>query len=83
METIKSTSQDTNLLLIGNKCDMCSSRVIPFSEGQALADLHNIPFFETSAYQKVNVDECFQKLAEIVVVKWQGQESMGIEVEQG
>jgi len=58
------------MLLIGNKCDMSSTRVIPFSEGQALADLHNIPFFETSAFEKINVEECFRKLAEIVVQKW-------------
>jgi hypothetical protein len=51
---------------------MSSARVIAFSEGQALADLHNIPFFETSAYEKINVEECFLKLAQIVVEKWEG-----------
>jgi len=50
------------MVLCGNKCDLESQRVIPTSEGQALAKKWNIPFLETSAFQRINIEEAFFEL---------------------
>lgn len=46
-------------LLIGNKIDMTSERIIPTGEGAKLALQYNIPFIETSAKESSNVKEAF------------------------
>jgi len=46
-------------LLVGNKCDLESSRVISTAKGQELANSLHIPFIETSAKTVVRVDEAF------------------------
>ena len=42
-------------VLIGNKCDLESERVIPTEEGQQLAASLGIPFLETSAKTNHNI----------------------------
>lgn len=54
---------NVNKILIGNKCDMQSERVISTEEGQALAAEYKIDFFETSAKQDINVDKAFVSIA--------------------
>eukprot|EP00996_Jenningsia_fusiforme_P002987 NODE_3794_length_914_cov_105.468208_g3489_i0.p1 GENE.NODE_3794_length_914_cov_105.468208_g3489_i0~~NODE_3794_length_914_cov_105.468208_g3489_i0.p1 ORF type:complete len:225 (-),score=49.08 NODE_3794_length_914_cov_105.468208_g3489_i0:240-845(-) len=46
-------------ILVGNKCDMVSRRVVEQCDGQELADQLGIPFIETSAKAATNVDEAF------------------------
>jgi len=55
--------EGVNKILIGNKSDMTSKRVIEFSAGKALADEYGIRFLETSAKNSTNVDEAFISLA--------------------
>ncbi|KAK8789868.1 hypothetical protein WA158_006648 [Blastocystis sp. Blastoise] len=54
---------NVNKVLIGNKCDLESQRAVSTKEGQDLAKKYGINFFETSASQNTNVDECFMDLA--------------------
>ena len=49
-------------LLVGNKCDMEAERQVSFDEGQNMASELGVPFLETSAKNKINIDECFRKL---------------------
>ncbi|KAL7712416.1 small monomeric GTPase [Entamoeba marina] len=42
------------LMLAGNKCDLEDQRVIQKSEGEELAKLHGMGFFETSAANRTN-----------------------------
>jgi Ras-related protein Rab-8A len=51
-----------NKLLIGNKCDM-ENRSVSTEEGEGLAKEYNIPFFETSAKQDINVGASFLAIA--------------------
>lgn len=50
------------MVLIGNKSDLHDERQICYEEALDLAQKWSIPFFETSAFARVNVDECFHQL---------------------
>lgn len=56
-------------ILVGNKCDLIQNRAVSFEEGEALAREFQIPFMETSAFNDINVEEAFMKLAKDVVKK--------------
>jgi GTPase SAR1 family protein len=47
---------------VANKCDLVEERVVTREEGQSLADELGCSYFETSAKDHVNVDECFTEL---------------------
>lgn len=47
------------MLLVGNKCDLESERVVKTSDGEKLAAEWGIPFYETSALTKKNVDDVY------------------------
>ena len=53
----QNASPDVAQVLIGNKCDLESEKVIPTEEGQQLAASLGIPFFETSAKTNHNITE--------------------------
>jgi GTPase KRas protein len=52
-------SDSVPMVLIGAKCDLEQERQVQTAEGMQAARQWNIPFFETSAYTKTNVDESF------------------------
>ena len=45
------------MVLVGNKCDLDSERVVGRDQGGSLAKNFNCEFFETSAKNKINVHE--------------------------
>lgn len=47
------------VVLLGNKCDLSESRQVTMEDGQALAQLEGLCFMETSAKEKLNVEEAF------------------------
>jgi len=55
------------IILVGSKCDLADQRQVPTSEGEELAKKFKVPFFETSAKTKYNVDEVFSELVRKVV----------------
>ena len=53
-------------LLVGNKCDLEEERVVSSVEGKEFADGLGIGFLETSAKQRINIDESFMTLTKQV-----------------
>ena len=50
------------MVVVANKCDLEQERQVSTSEGYAMAKKIGCPFVETSAKQRVNVDEAFNDL---------------------
>ncbi|GAB2219690.1 hypothetical protein Droror1_Dr00007327 [Drosera rotundifolia] len=50
-------------LLVGNKSDLTSNRVVSYESGKAFADEIGVPFLETSAKNASNVEEAFMTMA--------------------
>jgi len=56
-------TDDVPMILIGNKCDLESDRVVGRDQGQQLArSWGNCSFMETSAKARINVTEAFTDL---------------------
>ncbi|KAL8134213.1 hypothetical protein AgCh_009314 [Apium graveolens] len=57
-----STNQDCIRMLVGNKVDKESERVVTKKEGRDFAKEHGSLFIECSAKTRDNVEECFEEL---------------------
>ncbi|KAJ5079294.1 ras-like protein [Anaeramoeba ignava] len=53
---------DIPLILVGNKSDLEDKREVTQQQMKELADSWDCPFFETSAKNNSNIDECFQQI---------------------
>ncbi|PIK36285.1 putative GTP-binding protein Rit1-like [Apostichopus japonicus] len=56
------TVDNLPIVLVGNKCDLDSQRVVSVEDGQTLARQFGCPFFETSAALRHYVDDVFHTL---------------------
>ncbi|CAG0902384.1 unnamed protein product [Darwinula stevensoni] len=56
-------SENVNKLLVGNKCDLTSKKVVDYTTAKEFADQLNIPFLETSAKNATNVEQAFMTMA--------------------
>ena len=57
------------LVLVGNKCDLESSRQVNYDEGMQLANNYKMLFYETSAKTGLNINEIFNKSVETIAEK--------------
>ncbi|KAJ9048806.1 Ras- protein Rab-2A [Entomophthora muscae] len=82
------SSQNTTLILIGNKCDLEAKREVSREEGEAFAKENGLYFIETSAKTSANVEEAFLNTADTIYQKIQdgildvNNESTGIKLGQ-
>ncbi|XP_028678390.1 RAB3D, member RAS oncogene family, b [Erpetoichthys calabaricus] len=61
--------ENTQVILVGNKCDLEDDRVIPTEDGKRLADDLGFVFFEASAKDNINVKQVFERLVDIIFEK--------------
>jgi len=62
-EIDKYAADGVKKLLVGNKCDLASKKVVSYDEAKELADSLGISFMETSAKNSHNVELSFQQMA--------------------
>mmetsp|Transcript_48902 Transcript_48902/g.129257 ORF Transcript_48902/g.129257 Transcript_48902/m.129257 type:complete len:205 (-) Transcript_48902:76-690(-) len=62
-EIDKYAADGVNKLLVGNKCDLSSKKVVSYDEAKELSESLNIQFMETSAKNAHNVEQAFQTMA--------------------
>jgi len=55
--------ENVNKLLVGNKCDLASKKVVNYQNAKEFADGLGIPFLETSAKNSTNVEQAFMTMA--------------------
>lgn len=58
---------DASFMLIGNKIDLTSN--IDQAEATRWAKMNNVLYMKTSVKEGINVQMCFEKLAEIIINK--------------
>ncbi|KXN71355.1 putative ras-related protein rab-2, partial [Conidiobolus coronatus NRRL 28638] len=80
------SSQNTTIMLIGNKSDLDSKREVTREEGEKFAKENGLIFMETSAKTAQNVEDAFLDTAKNIYEKIQagvldvGSESTGIKI---
>lgn len=56
-------SENVNKLLVGNKCDLTSKKVVDRTTAEEFANSLNISFIEASAKADTNVEQAFMTMA--------------------
>ena len=68
--------EEIAIILIGNKKDLEDLRQVPTEQGRELAKELGIKFFETSAYENINVKEAFKYLSKKLLRIREGKTEM-------
>jgi len=68
-EIDKYAAEGVNKLLVGNKSDLQSKKVVSYDEAKELADSLGVQFLETSAKNAHNVEEAFNIMAGEIKVR--------------
>lgn len=53
--------------MLANKSDLEELRVVPTCHGEERAAKHDIPFFEVSAKENINIDKAINSMARQIV----------------
>ena len=71
MESIKDNAdKKIPIILVGNKCDINDEkRKVTFEEGEKKGNEFQIPFFETSRKDGINVKEVFERIVNDIILK--------------
>ncbi|GFY82006.1 similar to RAS 5 [Actinidia rufa] len=56
-------NENVNKLLVGNKSDLTTNRVVSYETAKAFANEIGIPFMETSAKDATNVEQAFMAMS--------------------
>lgn len=66
LDEINSNCDNVSKILVGNKIDM-EGRVVLESDARRFAELKNLPYFETSAKDNINVEQAFNQITRMVL----------------
>ncbi|QQP57326.1 Ras-related protein ORAB-1, partial [Caligus rogercresseyi] len=55
--------ENVNKLLVGNKCDLTTKKVVDYTTAKEYADQSSMPFLEASAKNATNVEQAFMTMA--------------------
>ncbi|CAA0825425.1 Ras-related protein RABD2b [Striga hermonthica] len=69
-------SDNVNKLLVGNKSDLTSQKVVSTETAKALADEIGIPFLETTAKDATNVEQAFMAMSAAIKNRMVSQPGM-------
>ncbi|KAJ6879318.1 peroxisomal membrane protein 11D [Populus alba x Populus x berolinensis] len=69
-------SDNVNKLLVGNKSDLTSNKVVSYEQAKAFADEIGIPFMETSAKDATNVEQAFMAMSAAIKDRMASQPAM-------
>merc|ERR1712154_634475 len=68
IRSIEQNADDSiSKIIIGNKCDLLEDRVVISEHGKILANQFNVPFYETSAKNDINVQKVFIDVARTIM----------------
>ena len=70
MENIKlAKGDDFPMILVGNKCDLVSKRIVEYEEGMELSQKYKIQYFEVSNKTGKNIQESSSALIKQIIDK--------------
>jgi GTPase SAR1 family protein len=75
--------EEVKIILVGNKSDLENNRVISYEKGADLARMHQIDFFETSAFNGENIHGLFHRIGELIIEDLDKNEDSGDEIGGG
>ena len=64
LEDVRNVSEKIPVVLFGNKCDLVNERKVTKEEIDRFVKKNDLVYFETSAKEKINLEEGFQKIFE-------------------
>jgi len=67
--SIYEVTENINLILIGNKCDLEDKREVSEEEGLKEAQIYKISYFEISAKDGINVEKSLDDLIDKIIAK--------------
>lgn len=67
LHEIETNCENVQRILVGNKLDEPTRRVVSETEAKRFADSIKINYFETSAKENLNVEQMFQCITELVL----------------
>ncbi|CAL4058586.1 unnamed protein product [Meganyctiphanes norvegica] len=67
-------SEDVEIMVLGNRCDMEDKRIITQDKGEEFAREHCVQFMEVSSKADINIEGAFSELVEAILSKTSRQD---------
>lgn len=63
---VNEEKENIPVVLLGNKCDLLDERQVPSNEIEKFVQMSSIKYFEGSAKERINVDQCFFEVVRLI-----------------